>query len=539
MALETDSQPDILAATGVSSHRLTALAERVDAAEGETIDVRAPATDAVIGTIPNCDAADVERAVDRARETQSSWAATPAEERCEIIGRFGDLVLDHREELLDLLQLETGKSRRHAVEEVVDVALACSYYADRGAGALAEERRRGVFPLVTTARVTYEPVGVVGAISPWNYPLTLSVTDVLPALVAGNAVALKPDEKTPYTALALADLLERAGLPDGCFEIVTGRGPAVGPALIDRVDYVSFTGSTETGRLVAERAGRNLIGTSLELGGKNPLVVLDDADVEEAARGAVQACFTNAGQLCLSAERLYVLESVADEFLEAFVAATRELTLGTGFDFEDDVGSLIDGDQLARVERHVEDARERGATVLIGGERRPDVGPFCYEPTILTDLEPEATAACEETFGPVVSVESVPNVATAVRKANDSEYGLNASVWTGNRKRGAAVAREIDCGTVCVNDAYISGWAAVDAPMGGFGDSGLGRRHGPEGIERYLESRTIATSRIGPLDAPPRVPTAWYARGMFALARLQQRLPTVASVKRRLREADF
>ncbi len=534
MSLETEPRAEALAATSVSPDRLAALADRVDADDDGTIEVRAPATDAAVGVVPDCADADVERAVDRARTAQSSWAETAVDERREIIDRFGDLVLKHRAELLDILQLETGKSRRHAVEEVVDVALTCSYYADRGNEAFREERRRGAIPPATTARVTYEPVGVVGAISPWNYPLTLSLTDVLPALVAGNSVVLKPDEKTPYTALALADLLERAGLPTGCFEIVTGRGAAVGPALIDRVDYVSFTGSTETGRLVAEQAGRNLIGCSLELGGKNPLLVLDDADVEEAARGAVQACFANAGQLCLAAERIYVADAVHDEFVEAFVAATRKLTLGTGFDYEDDVGSLIDGDQLERVERHVEDARERGATVLTGGEPRPDVGPFCYEPTILTDLEPEATAACEETFGPVVSVESVPDVATAIRKANDSEYGLNASVWTGDRERGVAVAREIDCGTVCVNDAYVSGWAAVDAPMGGFGDSGLGRRHGPEGIKRYLESRTIATSRTGPLDVPPGVPTAWYARGMFALARLQGWLPTVASVKRRL-----
>ncbi|QLG51209.1 succinic semialdehyde dehydrogenase [Natrinema halophilum] len=539
MALETDSPPDALAATGIFDGWLTGLTERIDAAGTETIDVRAPATDAVIGSIPRCTEDDVERAVESARSAQSSWAETPIDERSEILERFGDLVLKRRAELLDCLQLETGKSRRHAVEEVVDVAMACSYYADRGAEALGEDRRRGVFPLATTAHVTYEPVGVVGAISPWNYPLTLSLTDVLPALVAGNTVVLKPDEKTPYTALAMADLLERAGLPDGCFEIVTGRGATVGPALIDRVDYVSFTGSTETGRSVAERAGRNLIGCSLELGGKNPLLVLDDADVEEAARGAVQACFTNAGQLCLAAERLYVADAVYDEFLDAFVEETRRLTLGTGFDFADDVGSLIDGDQLERVESHVEDARDRGATVLTGGRRRPDVGPFCYEPTILTDVDPDATAACEETFGPVVSVESVPDVATGIERANDSDYGLNASVWTGNRTRGVAVAREIDCGTVCVNDAYISGWASVDAPMGGFGDSGLGRRHGREGIERYLESRTITTSRIGPLDAPPGIPVSWYARGMFALTRLQHRLPTVSSIERWLRNARF
>lgn len=535
MTLEPETTRAVLEASRLPPDHLERLSNRVAVDTTDSIPVRAPATDGKIGDVPACTESDVEAAVERARTAQLSWAERPVDERAAIVDRFGDLVLEHRAELLDLLQLETGKSRRHALEEVLDVPLTCSYYADRGPDAVADERRRGAVPPATTARVTTDPVGVVGAISPWNYPLTLSVTDVVPALVAGNAVVLKPDEKTPFIALALAELLDRAGLPDGAFEIVTGEGPVVGPALIDRVDYVTFTGSTETGRTVAEQAGRNLIDCSLELGGKNPLVVLDDADIEEAARGAVQASFTNAGQLCLAAERIYVDESVSDAFVDAFVGETRRLSLGTGFDFEDDVGSLIDGDHLEQVERHVETALESGASLLTGGRHRPDVGPFCYEPTILTDVDPDSAVACEETFGPVVSVQSVPDAATAIEAANDSPYGLNASVWSGSRDRGLEVARQIDCGTVCVNDAYVSGWAAVDAPMGGVGDSGLGRRHGPEGIDRYLESRTIATSRIGPLDAPPGVPTSWYARGMVALTRLQRQLPTASSIARWVR----
>jgi len=518
------------AASGESAGRTAAAGER------DAIDVVAPATTERIGSVPACAPDDVDAAVERARAAQAEWAETPATERAAVIDRFGDLVLERREELLDVLQLETGKSRRTAVEELFDVPLGCTYLADEAPDALAEDPRSGVVPGLTTATVTYDPVGVVGVISPWNYPLTLSMADALPALAAGNAVVCKPDEKTPFGALALAELLEVAGLPEDLFQVVTGEGATVGPALIDAVDYVAFTGSTETGRTVAERAGRNLIDCSLELGGNNPLVVLGDADVEEAARGAVDACFSNAGQLCLSAERIYVEEPAYEPFLDAFVEETEALTLGTGYDYADDLGSLIDADQLDRVREHVEAAREDGATVMTGGRTRTDVAPYCYEPTVLTDVEPDATVACEETFGPVVAVTPVPDATAAVEAANDSPYGLNASVWTADRERGATVAREIDCGTVNVNDGFLSTWGAADAPMGGFGDSGLGRRHGPEGIRRYTESRTVGVSRVGPLGFPDRLPTGWFVRGAFAATALGRKASrAVRRLKRRVR----
>jgi succinate-semialdehyde dehydrogenase/glutarate-semialdehyde dehydrogenase len=538
----TDPPTAVGDAPTLTARRLDGLGDRVfgsrPASDGDgsaRLDVFAPATDERIGSVPACDADDVDAAVERARGAQEAWAETPAEERARIVNRFGDLVADRREELLDVLQVETGKSRRTAVEELFDVPTGCSYVASEAPDALAEERRRGIAPGVTTATVTREPVGVVGVISPWNYPLTLSMADAIPALAAGNAVVIKPDEKTPYGALLLAELLEVAGLPDDLFQVVTGEGPTVGPPLIDAVDYVAFTGSTATGRTIAERAGRNLIGCSLELGGNNPLVVCGDVDVDEAARGAVQACFSNVGQLCLSAERVYVVESVYDEFLDAFVRETESLTLGTGYDYDADLGSLVDADQLARVESHVDDARDRGATVETGGRARPDVAPYCYEPTVLTGVEPDSTVACEETFGPVAAVTPVPDAAAAVAAANDSPYGLNASVWTGDRERGAELAREIDCGTVNVNDAFLATWGAVDAPMGGFGDSGLGRRHGPEGIRRYTETRTVGVSRVGPLTFPERIPTDWFVRGAFAAMRVGQRARrSVGAVRRRL-----
>ncbi|AXR82631.1 succinic semialdehyde dehydrogenase [Natrarchaeobaculum sulfurireducens] len=523
MSRTTD--PPVVGETCLSPGQLEVLTRHIKTTgDRSSIPVRTPITDDEIGSVPACTAEDVASAVDRARTAQTAWAATPVDERAAIVERLGDRVLKRRDQLLDIVQLETGKARHHALEEVLDVPLTCSYYATNGPELCADEPRSGAVPLAADATVTYEPVGVVGVISPWNYPLTLALTDAIPALLAGNAVVCKPDERTPFVALALAALFEEAGLPDGLFQIVTGEGSTVGPALIDRVDYVAFTGGTETGRLVAEGAGRNLIGCSLELGGKNPMVVLDDADLETAARGAVKGAFTNAGQLCLAPERIYVDERRYDAFLDAFVGATRNLRLGLEFDYGPDVGSLIDGDHLERVREHVEGAVDDGASLLTGGRARPDVGPFCYEPTILSDVAPDSRVVCEETFGPVVSVVPVADVDEAIERANETEYGLNGSVWTTDRERGRAVAREIDCGTVCVNDPYTVGWAAVDAPMGGFGDSGMGRRHGPEGIRRFLESRTVATSRIGPFDAPPGVSPGLFARFMLGLTTVQRRL---------------
>jgi succinate-semialdehyde dehydrogenase/glutarate-semialdehyde dehydrogenase len=529
MTADTSGASALFDATRLSPDRLAGLADRAgaeDADSGESITVRAPATDNPIGTVPDSQAEDVAKSVERARAAQADWATTPVADRAAVIERVGDLVLARRDRLLDLLQLETGKARSDGLEEFLDVTLACSYYASRGPSMLADESRTPAVPGATAARVTYDPVGVVGAISPWNYPVTLAVAEAIPAIMAGNAVVLKPDEKTPYVALAIAELFENAGLPAGVFEVVTGQADVIGQALVDRVDHVAFTGSTETGRLVAERAGRNLVECSLELGGNNPLLVLDDADPKTAARGVVTGAFANAGQLCLAPERIYVHESVQNAFFDELVGATRRLTLGTDFDYGADVGSLIDADQLNRVERHVESAVADGASVLCGGRHRPDLGPFVYEPTVLTDVAPDAPVACEETFGPVVTVTPVPDTGAAVAAANDSPYGLNASVWTGDRERGRTVARAVDCGTVCVNDAYAAGWAAVDAPMGGIGDSGIGRRHGPEGLRRFLEPKTIATSRIGPLDPPPWVPNGLAARGFVLLTRLQRRIET-------------
>jgi len=507
--------------------RYDRLADRVtrQSTDRESIAVGEPFTGGQLGTIPAATEADIEHAVERGRTAGAEWAEWDTAERAQVLLEFHELVLDRQAELLDIIQAETGKARLDAFEEIVDVASTAQYYAKRGPEQLASKRRDGAIPLATRVEEHRHPKGVVGIVSPWNFPLALTVSDALPALLAGNAVVLKPDEHTPFIALKAAELLDEAGLPGDVFQVVTGHGVEVGPALIDRVDYLTFTGSTETGRAIAEQCGRNLIDCSLELGGKNPMLVLEDADLGQAVTGAISASFTNAGQLCLAAERIYVHESIAEEFTERFVDATEQLTLGVDYDWEIDVGSLVSADHLEKVTAHVADARDAGATVLTGGEARPDVGPYVYEPTILTDVTEDAALCREETFGPVAAIYEVSSTEEAIEKANDTEYGLNASVWTTDSERGREVARQIEAGTVNVNDAYAASYGSVDAPMGGMKDSGIGRRHGTEGLLKYTEAQTVAEQRTGPLVPPGPLPNAWYAKLMTGATRLLKRLP--------------
>ncbi|WKK26386.1 succinic semialdehyde dehydrogenase [Streptomyces olivoreticuli] len=458
-----------------------------------------PFTGRKLADLPESGPEDVAAAFGRAREAQRAWAAVPVRERAAVLLRFHDLVLARQSEVLDLIQVETGKARLHAHEEVQAVAVAARHYGRKAPAYLRPKGHTGVVPTLTKVTELRQPRGVVGQISPWNYPFELSVGDALPALVAGNTVVTKPDTETALTALWARELLIEAGLPAPVWQIVLGEGPVVGPAVVAHADYVSFTGSTRTGREVAEGAAARLVGCSLELGGKNAMLVLHDADVEKAAAGAVRGCFSSAGQLCISIERLYVHESVADAFVERFVARTRAMRLGTGLAYGADMGSLVSGRQLETVTRHVEEAVAKGATVLAGGRPRPDIGPLFYEPTVLEGVEAPMAVCAEETFGPVVSVYRFRDEDEAVALANATPYGLNASVWTRDGRRGRALAARLRAGTVNVNEAYAAAYGSAQSPMGGMGDSGLGRRHGSEGILKYTESQTVAQQRIMPL----------------------------------------
>ncbi len=469
------------------------LAARVDVADGrETKTVTSPLTGEVIGEVPLGTAEDVTAAVHECRRVQQRWAATPAKERAAVLLRYYDLVLDHQEELLDLIQAENGKARQWAFEEIMDQAVTARYYARMAPRALKPRSRLTALPGLVKATEHHVPKGVVGVISPWNYPLVLAVSDALAALVAGNGIVLKPDSQTPFTALRAFELLEQAGLPEGLVQIITGPGTQVGTAIIEQTDYVMFTGSTATGRTVAGQAGERLIGFSAELGGKNAMIVTGDVDLDRAVEGATAGCFANTGQLCISIERIYVDQAIAEEFTARFGKRVAQLRLGAEQAYGPEVGALASAAQIEKVTEHVDDAVAKGARVVAGGTARPDLGPFFYEPTVLAEVTEDMDVFEEETFGPVVAVYPYTDVDQAVEAVNDTEYGLNASVYCGDVRSGRRIGERLMAGTVNINDGYASGWASIGAPMGGMKASGVGRRHGREGLLKYTESQTVA-----------------------------------------------
>ena len=493
--------------------------------ERASLTVKAPFTGETVASLPAGDPADVEEAFRCARAAQESWAALPYRARAQVFGRYHDLVLERHEEALDLIQLESGKTRYDAFLEVADVALVSRYYAYHGEAALAKRHPLGFVPFLTSVEVNHPPVGVVGIIAPWNYPLTMAISDAIPALLAGNGVVVKPAEQTPFTALWAAELLYEAGLPRDVLHMIPGDGPKLGPTIIANADYIHFTGSTEVGKLIAQQTSELLIGCTLELGGKNPLIILDDADIDKVVEGAIRDCFSSAGQLCVSAERIYVHATLFDDFVTRFTYEIEAMKVGPGFGWDVDMGSLASVEQLDKVTEHVEDAKAKGSNVVLGGHPLPHLGPFFYSPTVLTRVTPEMTLYAEETFGPVISIYPFHTDDEAVELANSTAYGLNAGVWGTDVGRARSVARRLECGTVNVNETYVAAWGSTAAPMGGFKQSGIGRRHGAAGILKYTEAQTIATQHVLPIAPIAGMAIEAFAGAVLTGLKILRRLP--------------
>ena len=465
-----------------------------------------PATGELLRELDCASNAEVHAAVAQAHAAQPAWAARSIEDRLGILRKFQQLLHENKTEVATLITQEAGKPYVEALlTEVLVVLDAARFLIDNAFAFLREQPvpHGSVAMKAKKGRILREPYGVIAIISPWNYPLSIPAVDALAAVITGNAVVLKPSEFTSLIALKLASLLHRAGVPKEVFQVVVGDG-ATGAALLNsEVDKLIFTGSVPTGKRIAQTAAARLLPVVLELGGKDPMLVLDDADLDVASSAAVWGAFVNAGQACLSVERCYVHQSLYEKFLNACVAKAQKLRVGNGMDPQTDIGPMIHERQLRIVESQVEEARAQGARVLAGGMRLSELGPHFYAPTVLADVTHEMRIMREETFGPVLPVAPFSADREAIRLANDSEFGLAASIWTRDRKRGEAIARQIAAGTVMVNDV-ISCFGISEAPHGGFKASGIGRAHGQFGLEEMVRVKYLDTDRL------PRVKKLWW-----------------------------
>jgi succinate-semialdehyde dehydrogenase / glutarate-semialdehyde dehydrogenase len=455
------------------------------------LEVKNPITNHVIRSVVIGSHEDVSAAVARARAAQPAWEARGVKARAELLRRWSDQLWEQRQPIIQQIREETGKSEGSAFIEIALIDNLVDYYVRHAPRLLRPQKRRAAFPIIQRAQVHYKAHGVAGFITPWNYPLMNAFIDLVPALIAGNTAVLKPSELTPLTALRVVEMMVEAGIPADVVQVVTGDG-STGATLVDVVDYVAFTGSTATGRKIAVRAAERLIPYSLELGGKDPLIVLQNADLELAASGTLRGKFENAGQACIGTERVYVEAAVYEAFVERLLHYVEQMTLSAERGFDVHVGSLTHERELKRTEAHIADAVAKGAKILYGGKRRPDLGPLFFEPTILVDVDHSMLVMQEETFGPVLPVMRVHDAEEAIRLANDSVYGLSAALFTQDLKRGEQIASRLDSGDVCINRPQMT-FGTFSVPMGGRKQSGVGRRNGPEGLMRFVTPQAIVT----------------------------------------------
>ena len=476
----------------------------------ETIPSIDPATGQVRANFERTPPLAVTLLIAKARAAQANWSQRSIEDRCVLIRMLQKRILEARDILADVAVRESGKPRVEALFADVFVSLdTAAYFAKRGVHALRPEAvpHHSTAARAKSGRIYYEPLGVVGVISSWNYPLAIPCSQIIAAVAAGNAVLCKISEFTPECGVLIGKLFRDAGFPRDLVTILQGGGD-VGQALIEaHPDKVFFTGSVFTGRHVAEACARQLIPSVLELGGKDAMLVLRDANLNVASSAAVWGSFTNCGQVCLSVERMFVEAPVAEEFIRRCVEKTQKLRLGPGRDKDTDVGPLIRPQHVQRMSDLIEDAVERGARVACGGSPRPDLGPNFFEPTVLTGVDASMKLFQDETFGPILAIQAVSNAQEAIHAANDSEFALAASVWTSDTARGKSIARQLRAGTVMVND-LLSGFAIAEAPHGGWGLSGWGRTHGRAGLQEMVHVKYVDVDRLPKTEKP-----WWYRYG--------------------------
>lgn len=465
-----------------------------------------PATGEEVGRAANASGEDVLIAVEKSRAAFETWRATSFRERAKLVIKAREVILAEMDDIARLISAEVGKPFSEAISTEIAPVLDLMQYFARNAARMLKPEKINIGQLALMGRsskIVYQPLGSVAIISPWNYPLAIPLGEVAMALMAGNTVVLKPSELTPLVGLKIGEVFQKAGLPENVLQVLTGDG-RTGAALVDAApDKIMFTGSVATGKRIAEAAAKNLTPFVLELGGKDPMIVFDDADTELAASAAVWGAFCNSGQTCASVERLYVQKSIADEFTVLVVEKTKKLRQDSGAKETTDVGSMVSENQLKIVESHVESFAAEGAKILVGGRRNPNFAGAFFEPTVIVDAKNSMRGMREETFGPTLPIAVFETEEDAIKLANDSEFGLTASVWTGDIQRGERVARRIEAATVCVNEVlYTHGIAQT--PWGGFKNSGSGRTHGAQGLKELVAAQHIHVNRVS------LVPNAWW-----------------------------
>lgn len=489
------------------------------------IDVINPATQARIGQIPITSRAEVAATVERARFAQQAWGALAVTERTRFIRRWLDAMWEHQSDAIRRLREENGKSDASAYLEFVTVDTIAQYYIHHAPRLLRTQSRSALFPLVQRVQLHRKPRGVVGVISPWNYPFALPFMDAIPALIAGNSVVLKPSEITPFIAQFAVEMMHEVGIPQDVMQIVHGDG-TTGAALVDHVDYVQFTGSNAVGRKIGTRCVERLIPFSLELGGNDPSIVLADADPEATAVGLIQGAFENNGQMCISIERVYVEAAIYDNLLAELLQRVPQLRLNSGGGMDVTIGSMTNRAELERTQAHIQDALDKGATLLAGGKPRPDLGELFFEPTILTDVDHSMAIMTEETFGPVLPIMRVRDSQEAVQLANQNIYGLSASIFSRDLRRAEEIATQIDSGDVSINRAQFV-IATPSLPFGGQRESGLGRRNGDVGLLKYTASQSILTDKMWITDQDLTIATPRTMFAVNALRHLRRYIPFI------------